>query len=64
MLGKVWHLVQLFDGNTEAAQSVAKEAIDAGSVSSTAFAIYGGKHCRRQCRDCGKLKPDRGGYQP
>lgn len=34
-------LVQLFDGNTEAAQSAAKEAIDAGSVSSTVYAIYG-----------------------
>ncbi|MCB0123250.1 MAG: tetratricopeptide repeat protein, partial [Caldilineaceae bacterium] len=34
-------LVQLFDGNTEAAQSAAKDAIDAGSVSSTVYAIYG-----------------------
>jgi len=34
-------LVQLFDGNTEAAQSAAKDAIDAGSISSTVYAIYG-----------------------
>lgn len=34
-------LVQLFDGNTDAAQSAAKEAIDAGSVSSTVYAVYG-----------------------
>ncbi|MCB0190267.1 MAG: tetratricopeptide repeat protein, partial [Caldilineaceae bacterium] len=34
-------LVQLFDGNMEAAQSAAKDAIDAGSVSSTVYVIYG-----------------------
>jgi tetratricopeptide (TPR) repeat protein len=41
-------LVQLFDGNTEAAQSAAKEAIDAGSVSSTVYAIYGETLSRQQ----------------
>ncbi|MEZ4680722.1 MAG: hypothetical protein R2932_41570 [Caldilineaceae bacterium] len=33
-------LVQLFDGSLEAAGN-SQEAVDAGSVSSTVFAIYG-----------------------
>ncbi|MCB0061240.1 MAG: tetratricopeptide repeat protein, partial [Caldilineaceae bacterium] len=43
-------LVQLIDGNTDAAQRAAKEAIDAGSVSSTVYAVYG-ETLRRQGQD-------------
>ncbi|MEZ4864372.1 MAG: hypothetical protein R3C14_23870 [Caldilineaceae bacterium] len=41
-------LVQLFDGNTDAAQSAALDAIDAGDVSSTIYAVLGETYSRQQ----------------
>lgn len=40
-------LAQLFDGNDEAAQSSALEAIDAGSTSSTVYAVLGETYSRQ-----------------
>lgn len=40
-------LVQLFDGNTEAAQSAALDAIDAGATGSTVYAVLGETYSRQ-----------------
>lgn len=40
-------LVQLFDGNVEAAQNAALEAIDAGATSSTVYAVLGETYSRQ-----------------